>query len=206
MQKKLKSFFLNDDLFLWLTVANMFICALYALFCFIPGFACSDFVLGIMILIIAVCVMALYASYRGHNKNVMKGLMGALLMAMLMMSVQRLKTDPLFGTVQTLLVAALMAEHFSINGRHQQSPKGVHANQVLAILIVVNAVVWNIVRPTTINAVFSILEIVVACSTVGSVVCIESKLDSFRAERENAGWTEEKGYPEEYDRTKNYGK
>jgi len=35
-------------------------------------------------------------------------------------------------------------------------------------------------------------------------VCVESRLDAYRLDRETAGWSEEKGYPEGYDRTKNY--
>ena len=34
------------------------------------------------------------------------------------------------------------------------------------------------------------------------VVCVESRLDAYRMDREAAGWTEERGYPEGYVRPK----
>jgi len=33
---------------------------------------------------------------------------------------------------------------------------------------------------------------------VAAIVCVESRLDAYRLDREAAGWTEEKGYPEGY--------
>jgi len=38
----------------------------------------------------------------------------------------------------------------------------------------------------------------VAFGVTAAIVCVESRLDAYRLDREEAGWTEEKGYPEGY--------
>jgi len=44
----------------------------------------------------------------------------------------------------------------------------------------------------------SIFDIIGFIGTALVVVCVESRLDAYRLDREAAGWTEEKGYPEGY--------
>lgn len=48
------------------------------------------------------------------------------------------------------------------------------------------------------NSGISVVNIVTLLAVCGVIVCVESRLDAYRLNREKAGWTEETGYPEGY--------
>jgi len=105
----------------------------------------------------------------------------------------------------------LLINHFIINSDRNPSPINVFINQIIILLFclvsVVNLIIAYIVTqqmtPVFVGvALNNILAVIMQCNTI---VCIETKLDAYRIKRTEAGWTDEKGYPEDYDRTHNYG-
>jgi len=163
----------------------------------------------LQLLLRILCVVCLYVSYCRHSKNVMKGLMGALLMAQLTTATNMLSnmstifpinkfTVPVFAGLSLLL----LINHLIINSDRHSSPVMIRINQVLLILLVVNQAIWSTyIILSDFSALCLIRQI---CNFVGFtgmhavVVCVESRLDAYRLDREAAGWTEEKGYPEGY--------
>ena len=86
----MKKLFTNDTFFLAMVLCS--ICEIIFAIITISVFHNSDqacLVLNIRVL----CVFALYISYKKHNKNVMKGMMGALLMAQLITAILRISDD-----------------------------------------------------------------------------------------------------------------
>lgn len=78
----------------------------------------------------AICSIFIYTSYKKHSKNVMKGMMGALLAGLLIysfnlmssLSVDALSITALVAFILTLLI---FINHFIINAEHQASPQSV---------------------------------------------------------------------------------
>ena len=157
----------------------------------------------------AVCCIALYASYLRHNKNVMKGLMGAILTALLFIALPLVK--PSFGAGRMLcsvfalaLSVCLFLNHFLINESRASNPFNVGINRVLCLVIAVLLLVFDLCglpsAESSMEKVALILHGVGFAAIMASIVCVESRLDTYREDRENAGWTEEKGYPKDYKR------
>jgi len=75
-------------------------------------------------------------------------------------------------------------------------------NQVLCALLSVSFLVWDIIWAcvcgNTLDAVSSISLALGFIGLFATIVCVESRLDAYRLDREAAGWTEEAGYPEGY--------
>ena len=96
----------------------------------------------------------------------------------------------------------LFVNHFLINESHTAKPINICVNQIIAILLVVNTAAWSIyLLPHSVNAVNAVSEVIDIFGNAGfycAIVCVESRLDAYRLDREAAGWTEEKGYPEGY--------
>jgi len=164
-------------------------------------------------LALAVCEIVLYTSYQKHDKNVMKGIMGGLLIGLFMISTRYIDAsdvmDRMFGIPYAIIVALLVINHFIINSDRHPKPIVIEMNQVIVWLCFFVIVLWNLVsvitRCSPIVIADAFFNIVSMFGLAASVVCIESRLDAYRLDREAAGWTAEKGYPKEYDRTKNYG-
>lgn len=121
---------------------------------------CGLYSLFIVDAIFFLCVIFLYVAYRRHNKNVQKGLLGAVLMWYLYDEVNYVVANILFdGEVFTrynnfwgrgyiymsiatmVLFAALFVNHFIINGDHHSRSVNVFINQFLVIAIAVISVV-----------------------------------------------------------------
>ncbi len=154
-----------------------------------------------------VCVIVLYISYKRHSKNVMKGMMGALLAAQLITSIQYLPelstpVDYVCFPLFAVFSALLFINHFIINADRQPSPRLIRISQILSILLFLNNTVseflWLASVPDPLYYVLGIADILGFLGMTASVVCVESRLDAYRLDRESAGWTEEKGYPEGY--------
>ena len=77
-------------------------------------------------------------------------------------------------------------------------------NRVLCLVIAVLLLVFDLCglpsAETAMEKVALILHGVGFAAIMASIVCVESRLDTYREDRENAGWTEEKGYPKDYKR------
>jgi len=89
-----------------------------------------------------------------------------------------------------------------INADRKSSPLMITANQIIVCLIAALVAVWNIWAAIFYaypwDTVVDILGIIGTAASVASIVCVESRLDAYKLDREAAGWTEEKGYPEGY--------
>jgi len=201
----MKKLFTNDKFFLAMVLCAVIGEAVYACInIFVYRYAIqAQFTLIFRVL----CVIFLYSSYRKHSKNVMKGMMGALLAAQLITAIQYLSEFlipaeyiclPLFA----ILSALIFINHFIINADHKASPSMVKLNQILVVLLFINDAVleisWFAANPTSFCFVVSVANIIGFLGMSTSIVCVESRLDAYRLDREKAGWTEEKGYPEGY--------
>ncbi len=201
----MKKLFTGDKFFLFVTVTA-------ACFEFISGlinvFAAPETVMGnVLQLAVVACIATLYISYKKHNKNLMKAMMGALLMAFVMIEVMSLsamsRTSDMIATPCALVCAAVIfVNHMVINARRQASPANIVINQTAAALYALTYVVWMFTWigecRTVWMVVSSVLYVVAIPCMMAAVVCIEARLDSYRSDREAAGWTEENGYPEGY--------
>jgi len=201
----MKKLFVNDRFYL-----AMVLCAVIGnvLDTIIFAVVVNEFPISkVQLLIRVVCLIALYISYRKHSKNVMKGLMGALLMAQLLTAIGLLSNmnfpiDIICVPVFAVLSLLLLINHFVINSDHHSSPVMVRINQILGILLVVNEIIWAgnlvITMYSTFILALQIANVIGCIGMVLSIICVESRLDAYRIDREVAGWTEEKGYPEGY--------
>ena len=168
------------------------------------------------------CVIGLYISYQRHNKNVMKGLMGALLMAQVIAALSTLDGEamqlPIAGIcypIFAILSLLLFINHFIINSDHHSNPVMIKINQIIAILLIINNTVLSLgmikygfpvssTDPATsstqyiFHIVCLIIDVIGFIGMTSVVVCVESQLDAYRIDREAAGWTEEGGYPKGY--------
>jgi len=153
------------------------------------------------------CEIVLFVSFKKHSKNVMKGMMGAMLMLIMVNASKiiqgnELMIDKVCSIVYFGLTIILFINHFIINSTHLSSKGNILANQITVALVAVTVIVWNVAFFPS-YSIFSdyligILEIISFIGFAAVVVCVESRLDAYRLDREAAGWTEEKGYPEGY--------
>lgn len=121
---------------------------------------CTLYSLFIIDFIFFLCVAALFAAYRRHNKNVQKGLLGAILMWYLYDEVNYVVANILFDSevferydnfwgrgyiymsiATMVLFAALFVNHFIINGDHHSRSVNVFLNQLLVIVTAVISIV-----------------------------------------------------------------
>ncbi len=153
------------------------------------------------------CLIGLQVSYNKHQKNVMKGMMGALLASVVISCASMLHEieftiDYVIAPVTIILALGLFANHFIINESHEAGPVNIRVNQILVMLIAIAMLMWNAIwfpySDSWIGLLTTIVYMVGFVFTMVSVVCVESRLDAYRLDREAAGWTEEKGYPEGY--------
>jgi len=161
----------------------------------------------IHVMVSVVCVVALYTSYKNHSKNVMKAMMSALLMAQLLSAIDFI-SDPVsagyiaYAVVFSVLSAFLFVDHIIINSVHHSSPAMVRLNQIIVIMLIILNTVWQCVAlyalPIPVYIAAGVLDIFGFAGMMLSVICVESRLDAYRLDREAAGWTEEAGYPEGY--------
>jgi len=149
------------------------------------------------------CEIAMFVSFRNHNKNLMKGMIGATLMAEVMDALYW-DANPENGSMacavlSTIVTVLLFIVHFSVNSDRHSNPNAIKVNMRLFFVFVVIEVIWFVcdVKAGE-NVVYGILVMLSQIGLLNTVVCIEAKLDAFRIDRETAGWSEDKGYPEGY--------
>lgn len=133
-------------IFYAVNLAAKLLCGLYSLFV-------VDFIFFL-------CVAALFVSYRKHNKNVQKGLLGAVMMWYLYDEVNYVVDNIIFDkevftrynnfwgrgyiymSIATMvLFAALFVNHFIINSDHHSRSVNVFLNQLLVIVTAVISIV-----------------------------------------------------------------
>jgi len=208
----LKKLFTNDKFFSTVSVIGFIGAIIYSIGCFLfwTDILFSSYIsAAIYMLINGVLVLILYISYKKHLKNLMKGVVGALLMGefatVCTLTFPIIDTFPLDIICNFILLAltlVLLINHFIINTDHHSNKTNVSINQWCSVLIAADAVVWSIAwiphLDSSVAIVFQLITSIASISTMASVVCVESRLDAYRLDREAAGWTEEKGYPEGY--------
>jgi len=164
---------------------------------------------GIIAILTSFCIFVIYVSYQKHNKNLMKGMLGAVLMAILIGEIYSLMSyttgiPRTFAVIRTVLAAFLFINHFTINADRDPSPEMVRSNQVVLGIYALVVLAWGIVfavnATSSLEVSSSIAYILGFISELSVIVCIESRLDAYRLDRTSAGWTAEKGYPEGYTR------
>jgi len=200
-----KKVFTNDKFFLAVTVIGFagIVCSSILGFVLYPAMF-NGWILNIAL---ALCHLFLYSSYKKHSKNVMKGLMGASLFGAMIFTVDSFQwnvsvLDDVCSILTVLMAVGLFVTHFFINSNHHSKPGLIRFNQVLILLLAVVNVVWNvdwlIVYDSLPVRLFCLVLMIGWPCAMATTVCIESRLDAYRLDREAAGWTEEKGYPENY--------
>jgi len=173
-------------------------------------------------IVFLLCLIFLQVSFNNHNKNVQKGLIGAVLMWYLYDQVNYVvgniifnadmlkqydtpsgKTYLVLSVICAILFAGLFINHFIINSDHHSRPVNVFINQILIVLIAIISVVSIPFQLSVIAGQgLSIAEAVTWHTGLAALVILigsyEALLDAYRINREAAGWTQEKGYPEGY--------
>ena len=171
---------------------------------------CGLYSLFIIDLVFVLCVAALFCAYRGHNKNVQKGLLGAILMWYLYDEVNYVVANIIFDStvfdrynnfwgrgyiymsvVTMVLFAALFVNHFIINGDHHSRSVNVFLNQLLVIVIAVISIVSMIFQCFIFEGDFaSILEALSWHTGLAALVLMiaayESRFNAYKLKREAA--------------------
>ncbi len=201
----MKKLFTNDNFFLAMTMIGFFGMIISVILGFIlyPEMY-STWILNIAL---ALCNLFLHVSYKKHSKNVMKGLMGAVLFGGVIYAFDALSwnestIDYVCSILILVMIIGIFVTHFCINSEHSSKPGLIKLNQFIILIIIVPVVVWNVdwmIKYDDIMLRLFCLVLMIGWSCVmASIVCIESRLDAYRLDREAAGWTEEAGYPEGY--------
>jgi len=202
----MRRLYTNDMFFLGTTMAGVAATIVYSVFGFLNYPECAN-ALAINVLL-ALGLLTTYVSYKRHNKNVMKGMMGSVLMALLIkrmlnLGMNYIPTDRVCTVLSLIFTAGLFINHYAINSTRLASSWRIRLNQLLSILMAATDIVWSISWAvfdfsTGRGYIQNILSIFGMPCIVCAIVCIESRLDVYRLDREKSGWTEEKGYPEGY--------
>jgi len=207
----MKNIFTNDKVFSIAAIGGFVCSLLYSISCFAfwTDILTSTYAsAAILMAVNGIAVLCLYISYKKHTKNVMKGLIGALLYgdfaAVCTVTFPFTKTftiDIICSFALLALTLAILVNHFIINSDHKSRKTNVVVNQWLALLIAVVAIIWPISWIPYIKGAAVIFQFITAFGIICidcTIVCVESRLDAYRLDREAAGWTEEAGYPEGY--------
>lgn len=156
--------------------------------------------------ILALCI---YRAYAAHDKNVMKGLMGALLIELILNElcyifgflrvkiVEEFTASTALGVIFVAievvfftLQVTLFINHFVINSDHHSSPARIRLNQRILFGLMATIVVQEAFSIATLSSytVFTVLQqimwFVLETTTYGFIICVESKIDEFKAIRE----------------------
>jgi len=203
----MKKLFTNDKFFLAMVIIAVIGRLLYCIdnLLYWPEYITSALICFLSVL----CVVGLYVSYQKHAKNVMKGLAGALFMSVLTNYIvvflplsEEITLDDILGLICMFLAFVLFLNHFVINSDHKARPGNIKLSQwctlLIAVLTVADTVFWLQYVSIGLDAILNIASFIGVICEFATLVCVESRLDAYRLDREKAGWTEEKGYPEGY--------
>lgn len=203
----MKKLFTNDKFFLAMVIFGFVGSVLCSIYYAIPTINAFNPPAATSFAFEAICAICLYVSYKKHSKNVMKGMLAAVLTSLLMdftcwMVDLYFSLDLVFNCIAFGLIAILFVNHFIINSEHHSKPVNIRINQIVALLYFVDCLVWDITWalsfPLGVETVGACIECISCTGLIATIVCVESRLDAYRIDREKAGWTEEKGYPEGY--------
>lgn len=169
------------------------------------------YTLAIGTVILFLCILFLFISFRKHNKNVQKGLFGAVLMYYLYDEITLLFGNIIFseaGRVQystkegtlyivcniitLVLYIALFINHFLINSDHHSKSVSVLFNLIIAIIFIAVSVLGIVFQLTVFKeAIYFALESISwhlgIILFVIMIVCYESLIDKYKVRREEFG-------------------
>ena len=206
----MRKFFTNDTVFKICFFLGVIFQACYLTFQNISAFVNSGEVeLRLTGFFCLACLIVVFISYWKHAKNLMKNMLGATLAMLYSMANfnpagAEWKIETAFRFISMILSLALFVNHFIINSDRHSSPVHININQWLLFFLTLNTVAWSVYMAffnTALGVTGSVFEIVNMIGYVGfygTIVCVESRLDAYRIDREKAGWTEEAGYPKDY--------
>jgi len=207
-----KKLFSNDRFFAITAYASwicLLVSAVILLACYIMTKKIDNLQSVISNLLFATSTICLYVSYKRHSKNVMKGMMGALLGFVVMDALEQLLFIDLSNAFQSVvqviylaLTIALFTVHFLINSKHTPSEGKTKLFRLITVMIVIIQIIWafQLIKLYSIllGAVIVVVLVAGYICMVLVINCVETRLDIYRQDRSEAGWTEEKGYPEGY--------
>lgn len=170
---------------------------------------CGLYSLFIVDAVFFLCVAALFAAYRSHNKNVQKGLLGAVMMWYLYDEVNYVVGSIIFNreifsrydnfagrgyiylSIATMILfATLFVNHFIINGDHHSRSVNVFINQLLVIVIAVISIVSMCLQCFVFEGSFAeILEALSWHTGLSALVLMfaayESRFNAYKLKRES---------------------
>ena len=172
---------------------------------------CGLYSLFVLDSIFVLCVATLFISYRNHNKNVQKGMLGAVLMwylydeinyavgSILLDSDAFAVYDNFWGCgylvmsiITVVLFSALFVNHFIINSDHHSRSFNVFLNQLLVIIIAILSLVSMAFQCVIFQGDFANTLEVVSWHTgltalVLMIAAYESRFNAYKIKRESAG-------------------
>lgn len=171
-------------------------------------YLCGLYSLLLLDTVFVLCILFLYAAYRRHNKNVQKGLLGAILMWYLYDEVNYAVDNILFNReaftrydnfyghgylmmslVTVVLFAALFVNHFIINSDHHSRPVNVFLNQLLVLVIATLSLLSAVFQCVVVTGDFpSVFEAITwhvgLAAFVLMLAAYESRFDAYKLRRE----------------------
>ena len=161
----------------------------------------SYFVYAILVGIGAVVV---YLSYKNHDKNTTKGMIGFLFALLLMVDVNTLFNigtplmslfDSICAIFLVILDVLLIINHFVLGSDHGSRPNTVLFNQVLWIALVVMNIVGIVSIAVLHSGYFndslhglnSVIYLFVYLFAFATIICVESRTDEYKAIRQEKG-------------------
>lgn len=181
----LKRLFTNDYFFLAMVAVTAISTTVYNVLLICLSLSSAFRVL--IWLIEVPCIIGLYISYKKQNKNVMKGLIGALLTVILLDATIFLEYESTFSIYAIIYLACAIIvffNHFVINSTQKSLPAFVKINQIAWLVMFINNTVWDaIYLPTSPSIIYTILLIsdMMSPCLVATIICVESKLGFFKA-------------------------
>jgi len=155
----------------------------------------SIFELGIEIINVLI-VFGITASYKAHEKNIMKTLFGALLMGRIIYTFFSWTNiffenpgstlDLVMVAIFTLLYIVLFINHLVLGYGHKSNPSRTSLNRVAGALILLCIIIECI--PYFISTIFTvtnILGIIAEAAIIIEILCIETKVDAYKIIRES---------------------
>jgi len=192
MQKKIKELFEDDRFFAITMWCSILLSIPFVIVVFLSYTDKVILMSAAIRLTTSVCLFVAYYSYRKHSKNIMKGMIGSVLMGYMCIIYSSFFAYDDF--VITLVIAILMLvfaiNHYIINGEHHSNPVGVYISQFLgmffAIILCLEAALLVPDCVNTGDTIVQLLMCVAQPSAIFCIICIETRIDSYKLKRENA--------------------
>ena len=134
--------------------------------------------------IVGAVLIALVVCHFRHYTLAVQGLIGAILFQRILVFCSSLGYLPVLYSIVLACYAVVFINHFYIASQHTSKPKNMKLNQILlfviAALMIVGYIWFRPERP----ALQVVCSIVSEVAIVNAIICIETKIDSYKAERE----------------------